>query len=124
MMEISSMSRASSIDSAICDVIKLCLYGEVETVQLHFEPDTLYFGDLIVGQISQRVLRLTNPSVAASIYIECAPNTAARCCPNFMKLKPKTSIEVLVKVCGKESSNYQTKFCFCIFVRQINYLFC
>lgn len=109
MMETSSilMSCASSIpDSGICDVIKLCLYGEVETVQLHFEPDTLYFGDLIVGQISQRVLRLTNPSAVAPIYLECAPNAAARCCPHWMKLKPQTSIEVLVKVCGKESSNY------------------
>jgi len=107
-MELSSMltSSTSSIDSAICDVIKLCLYGEVEAVQLHFEPDTLYFGDLIVGQISQRVLRLTNPSVVTSIYLECAPNAAARCRPNCMKLKPKTSIEVVVKVCGKESSNY------------------
>ncbi|TGZ55685.1 Uncharacterized protein DBV15_01392 [Temnothorax longispinosus] len=105
MMEISSMlmSRASSTDSGICDVIKLCLYGEVEAVQLHFEPDTLYFGDLIVGQISQRVLRLTNPSAVAPIYLECAPNAAARCCPNWTRLKPKTSIEVLVKVCGKES---------------------
>lgn len=108
MMETSSvlMSCASSTDSGICDVIKLCLYGEMETVQLHLEPDTLYFGDLIVGQISQRVLRLTNPSAVAPIYLECAPNAAAHCCPNWMKLKPQTSIEVLVKVRGKESSNY------------------
>ncbi|XP_011873042.1 PREDICTED: uncharacterized protein LOC105564890 [Vollenhovia emeryi] len=106
MVEMSSMlmSCASSTDSGICDVLKLCLYGEVEAVQLHLEPDTLYFGDLIVGQISQRVLRLTNPSAVAPIYLECAPNAAARCCPNWVKLKPKTSIEVLVKVCGKENS--------------------
>lgn len=107
-MEISSMLMPceSSIDSGICDVIKLCLYGEIETIQLHLEPDTLYFGDLIVGQISQRVLRLTNPSAVAPIYLECAPNAAACCCPNWMKLEPNTSIEALVKVCGKESSNY------------------
>ncbi|XP_077263814.1 cilia- and flagella-associated protein 47 [Temnothorax americanus] len=114
MMEISSMlmSRASSTDSGICDVIKLCLYGEVEAVQLHLEPDTLHFGDLIVGQISQRVLRLTNPSAVAPIYLECAPNAAARCCPNWTRLKPKTSIEILVKVCGKESIEPSFKLLF------------
>jgi hypothetical protein len=100
------MPYASSTDSGICDVLKLCLYGEVETIRLHFEPDTLYFGDLIVGQISQRVLRLTNPSAFAPIYLECTPNAAARCYPNWMRLEPQTSIEVLVKVCGNESSNY------------------
>ncbi|KYN34233.1 Uncharacterized protein CXorf59 [Trachymyrmex septentrionalis] len=57
-MEISSviMSYTSSIDSEIYDAVKLYLYGEVEAIQVHFEPDILYFGDLIVGQISQRVL--------------------------------------------------------------------
>jgi len=111
-METSSvlMSYASRTDTGICNVIKLCLYGEVEAIQLHLEPDTLYFGDVIVGQISQRVLRLTNPSVVAPIYLECAPNAAARCYPNWMKLKPRTSIEVLVKICGKESSKYYKIF--------------
>lgn len=118
------MSYESSIDSGICDVVKLCLYGEVETVQLHLEPDTLYFGDLIVGQISQRVLRLTNPSAVAPIYLECAPNAAAHCCPNWMKLQPNTSIEVLVKVCGKESSNCYKIFSSFLFVldKRIIYL--
>lgn len=122
MTETSSMlmSYASSTDSGICNVIKLCLYGEMEAIQLHLEPNILYFGDLIVGQTSQRVLRLTNPSAVAPIYLECAPNAAARCCPNWMKLKPKTSIEVLVKVCGKESSNFKTQFYFCV----SNFLFC
>jgi len=99
------MRYISSIDSKICDV-KLYLYGEVEPIQVHFEPDTLYFGDLIVGQTAQRVLRLTNPSAVVPIYLECAPNAAVRCYPKWMKLMPKTSIEVLVKICGKESSNY------------------
>ncbi|XP_018395859.1 PREDICTED: uncharacterized protein LOC108774285, partial [Cyphomyrmex costatus] len=105
MMEISSVlvPYTSSTDAEIYDVVKLCLYGEVEAIQLHFEPDILYFGDLIVGQISQRVLRLTNPSVIAPIYLECTPNAAVRCYPKWMKLMPKTSIEVLVKICGKES---------------------
>ncbi|XP_011691903.1 PREDICTED: uncharacterized protein LOC105452479 isoform X2 [Wasmannia auropunctata] len=106
------MSCASSTDSGVCDVIKLCLSGEVEAIQLYLEPDILYFGDLIVGQISQRVLRLTNPSAVASIYLECAPNSAAHCCPNWMKLKPKTSIEVLVKICGKESIERSFKLFF------------
>lgn len=105
MTTISSMYSATGADLGIRNVIKLYLYGKVEAIQLHLEPDTLNFGDLIVGQISQRVLRLTNPSTVAPIYLECVPNSVARCCPKWMTLKPKMSIEVLVKVCGKESSN-------------------
>lgn len=112
-MEISSvlMPYTLSTESEIYDIVKLCLYGEVEAIQVHFEPDILYFGDLIVGQISKRVLRLTNPSAVVPIYLECAPNAAIRCYPKWMKLMPKMSIEVLVKICGKESSNY---YCFSI----------
>ncbi|KYM78570.1 Uncharacterized protein CXorf59, partial [Atta colombica] len=112
-METSSMLMPyiSSIDSKIYD-IKLYLYGEVEPIQVHFEPDTLYFGDLIVGQIAQRVLRLTNPSAVVPIYLECAPNAAVRCYPKWVKLMPKTSIEVLVKICGKESIESSFKLLF------------
>ncbi|KAL6260239.1 hypothetical protein P5V15_007772 [Pogonomyrmex californicus] len=110
LMEIPSL--IVSTDLEVHDMIKLCLYGEVETVQLCFEPDTLYFEDLIVGQISQRVLRLTNPSAVALIYLECAPNAAARCYPNWMKLNPKASTEVLVQVRGKENIKSSFKLFF------------
>lgn len=111
-METSSLltSCASNIDSETGDIIRLCLYGEAETVQLHFEPDSLYFGDLIVGQLSQRVLRLTNPSTIAPIYVECVPSATALCCPSRVKLKSNTSIEILIKIRGKESSNYYDIF--------------
>lgn len=108
-METSSLSTscASNINySGTGDIIRLCLYGETETVQLHIEPDSLYFGDLIVGQLSQRILRLTNPSTIAPIYLEFMSSSAARCYPNRVKLKSNTSIEILIKVRGKESSNY------------------
>ncbi|XP_036142840.1 cilia- and flagella-associated protein 47 [Monomorium pharaonis] len=113
-MDISSVLRSFGlyVESRTYDITKLCLYGEVEGVRLHLEPDTLYFGDLIVGQTSQRVLRLTNPSAVAPIYLECLSNAAARCYPNYMRLKPKTSIEVLVKVCGKESTKPSFKLFF------------
>lgn len=106
MMETFSLSTCASNDSETGDTIRLCLYGEAETVQLHLEPDSLYFGNLIVGQWSQRVLRLTNLSTVAPIYLESVPSAAACCCPNRMKLKSNTSIEILIKVRGKESSNY------------------
>ncbi|KAG5333859.1 CFA47 protein, partial [Acromyrmex heyeri] len=112
MTEISVFPYPLSTDSGIYDVVKLCLYGEMETIQVHFEPDTLYFGDLIVGQISQRVLRLTNLSAIAPIYLESAPNAAVHCYPKWMKLMPKTSIEVLVKICGKESIESSFKLFF------------
>lgn len=86
-------------------MIRLCLYGEVETAPLYIEPNVLYFGDVLVGQISQRVLRLTNLSAIASIYLECVPNAAARCYPKLLQLQAKSSIEILVKVRGKESGN-------------------
>nr|XP_012214846.1 PREDICTED: uncharacterized protein LOC105667577 [Linepithema humile] len=103
VMETSSLSTSCESNSDTYDVIKLCLYGKMETVQLQFEPDTLYFGDLIVGQMSQRVLRLTNSSAVAPICLKYAPNAAARCYPNWIRLKSKESIEVLIKVRGKES---------------------
>ncbi|XP_011066697.1 PREDICTED: uncharacterized protein LOC105153498 [Acromyrmex echinatior] len=110
MTEISMLPYSLRTDEGIYDVVKLCFYGEMEAIQVHFEPDTLYFGDLIVGQISQRVLRLTNLSAIAPIYLECAPNAAVHCYPKWMKLMPKTSIEVLVKICGKESKNIKSSF--------------
>ncbi|EFN77824.1 Uncharacterized protein CXorf22 [Harpegnathos saltator] len=97
-----SSSRSSSTDSED-DTIRLCLYGEVETARLYIEPDILYFGDLLVGQTSQRVLRLTNLSAVAPIYLEYVPNAAAHCCPKSLRLRSKSSIEVLVRVRGKES---------------------
>lgn len=111
-MEASSLSTscASCTDTASNNVIKLCLYGEVETARLHIEPDILYFGDLIVGQISHRVLRLTNPSSVTPIYLKCVSNAAARCRPKWMQLESKASIEVLVEVRGKESGNYCETF--------------
>ncbi|KAG5334446.1 CFA47 protein, partial [Acromyrmex charruanus] len=112
MTEISVFPYPLSTDSGIYDVVKLCLYGEMETIKVHFEPDTLYFGDLIVGQISQRVLRLTNLSAIAPIYLESVPNAAVHCYPKWMKLMPKTSIEVLVKICGKESIESSFKLFF------------
>lgn len=114
MIETSSVSCKSDANSDTCDVIRLCLYGEMETVQLQFEPVALYFGDLIVGQISQRVIRLTNSSVSP-ICLQYVSNAAARCYPNWMRLKSKESIEILVKVRGKESSNYYKKFFFLYF---------
>lgn len=100
-----SISCDLNANSDAYDAVRLCLYGEMETVKLQIEPDALHFGDLIVGQTSQRVLRLTNSSAVASICLKCVPNAAARCYPNCVQLKSKASIEVLVKVCGKESSN-------------------
>ncbi|RLU22209.1 hypothetical protein DMN91_006590, partial [Ooceraea biroi] len=113
-VETSSLSTTcvSNIDLGIRDVIRLCLYGEVHEARLQIEPNILYFGDLIVGQISERVLRLTNPSAVASIYLEYMPNANARCCPNRMKLKPKSSIEVLITVHGKESIEASFKLVF------------
>lgn len=102
----SSTTCASIADLGVREVIRLCLYGEVEKARLQIEPDTLCFGDVIVGQMSQRVLRFTNPSTVAPIYLEYLPNANARCCPNQIKLTPQSPIEVLIKVHAKESSNY------------------
>lgn len=102
----STSCSSSADDSEAHDVIRLCLYGETEAARLRVVPDVLYFGDLLVGQVSQRVLRLTNPSTVAPIYLECVPNAAVCCCPNRMRLKSEGSIEILVKVRGKESGDY------------------
>ncbi|XP_032680467.1 cilia- and flagella-associated protein 47-like [Odontomachus brunneus] len=108
-----STSRSLSIASAEDDdIIRLCLYGEVETARLYIEPNILYFGDVLVGQISQRVLRLTNLSAIAPIYLEYVPNAAARCRPKLLQLQAKSSIEVLVQVRGKESVQPSFKLCF------------
>jgi hypothetical protein len=118
VMETSSLSTSceSNANSDTYDVIRLCLYGKMETVQLQFEPDTLYFGDLIVDQMSQRVLRLTNSSAVAPICLKYVQNAAARCYPNWMQLKSKASIEVLVKVRGKENSNYYKILLFTLYM--------
>lgn len=103
---ISIVSNASNMYSRFRD-IRVCLYGETETAQLHFEPDILYFGDLIVDQVSQRVIRLTNSSAVASIYLKYIQNASARCYPAQLQLKPKATVEVLIKIRGKENSNYE-----------------
>jgi len=78
----------------------------VEEAQLRIEPNFLCFGDLIIGQVSQRILRLTNCTTIAPMYLEYVPNGNARCYPNYIRLKPKSSMEILVKVHAKENSNY------------------
>lgn len=100
-----SSSCTSSDYSESHDVIRLCLYGETEAARLLIVPDVLDFGDLLVGQVSQRVLRLTNPSTVAPIYLEFVPNAAARSYPSRMRLKSEESIETVVKVRGKESGD-------------------
>ncbi|XP_035722704.1 cilia- and flagella-associated protein 47-like [Vespa mandarinia] len=99
----SSTSRSSSIVQPVDNVVRLCLYGEMEIIKLNLQPDILYFGDLNVGEISQRVICISNLSKIESVSFECQPLPAVQFIPKSAKLKPEGSIEVIVKVQAREN---------------------
>lgn len=99
----SSTLTETSIESGLNDTVRLCLHGEMEAARLCFEPDILYFGELYVGEDSQRVLRILNPLKFATLLCSYVRNASARCYPETIMLKPGGSIEVLLKVRGKEN---------------------
>ncbi|XP_060830391.1 cilia and flagella-associated protein 47-like [Bombus pascuorum] len=101
----SSTLTETSIESGLNDTVRLCLHGEMEAARLCFEPDILYFGELYVGEDSQRVLRISNPLKFATLLCSYVRNASARCYPETIMLKPGGSIEVLLKVRGKENVN-------------------
>ncbi|KAK2584069.1 hypothetical protein KPH14_006516 [Odynerus spinipes] len=100
LMDFSSSSKSSSSMVQLDDhnTVKLCLYGEMEVVKLNLQPDILYFGDLYIGETSQRVVCISNLSSIESVTFQCVPAAAVQCYPKYAKLKPKGSIEVLVKI--------------------------
>lgn len=85
------------------NVVRLCLYGEMEIIKLNLRPDILYFGDLNVGEISQRVICISNLSKIESVSFQCQPIPAVQIIPNSARLKPEGSIEVIVKVQAREN---------------------
>ncbi|XP_034195084.2 cilia and flagella-associated protein 47 isoform X2 [Osmia lignaria lignaria] len=105
VMNISTSSSSSStiMERGVHDTIRLCLHGEVEEACLKFEPDIVYFGEISVDEISQRVVRILNPLKFAPILYRFVPNTAVRCYPKRMEIKAEGSIEVLLKMRGKEN---------------------
>ncbi|XP_076397543.1 cilia and flagella-associated protein 47 isoform X3 [Megachile rotundata] len=108
----SSTSSSSSMECTVHDTIRLCLHGEVEEAYLKFEPDIVYFGDLKVGEISQRVVRILNPLKFAPVIYRFVRNTAVHCHPESMELKPEGCIEVLLKIKGKENVSSPFKIYF------------
>ncbi|XP_047351514.1 cilia and flagella-associated protein 47-like [Vespa velutina] len=96
-------SRSSSIVQPVDNVVRLCLYGEMEIIKLNLQPDILYFGDLNVGEISQRVICISNLSKIESVSFQCQPRPAVQFIPKSAKLKPEGSIEVIVKVQAREN---------------------
>ncbi|KAG7200973.1 hypothetical protein KM043_003330 [Ampulex compressa] len=99
----SSSSGSSSTESGPHDSVRLCLYGQAELARLTFQPDALYFGDIPLGKLSKRVIRITNRSTSAPLTFRAARNAAARCNPECARLKPAESREVQVMVRGRES---------------------
>lgn len=99
----SSSSSEPSIDSDFNDIVRLCLHGETEVARLFFQPDILYFGELYVGENSQRVVRISNPLKFAPLFCRYVRNASAHCYPETILLKPEGSIEVLLKVRAKEN---------------------
>ncbi|KAK1123765.1 hypothetical protein K0M31_008460 [Melipona bicolor] len=94
----SSSSTVSTVDSGLNDIVRLCLYGEMEPARLNFQPDTIYFGELRVGEDSRRVLRISNPLKFAPLLCRYVRNASTYCCPETMTLKPEGSVEVLLKI--------------------------
>ncbi|XP_043492465.1 cilia- and flagella-associated protein 47-like [Polistes fuscatus] len=99
----SSLSSSNSTIRPIDNFVRICLYGKMEVIKLNLQPDSLYFGDLYVGEISQRVIRISNSSKIESVSFECQPMPAVKYIPKSAKLKPEGSIEVLVKVQAREN---------------------
>ncbi|XP_043513633.1 cilia- and flagella-associated protein 47-like [Frieseomelitta varia] len=99
----SSSSTVSTVDSGPNDTVRLCLYGEMESARLNFQPDTIYFGELRVGEDSRRVLRISNPLKFVPLLCTYVRNASTSCCPETMTLRPEGSVEVLLKVRGKEN---------------------
>lgn len=108
----SSSSSEPSIDSDFNDIVRLCLHGETEVARLFFQPDILYFGELYVGENSQRVVRISNPLKFAPLFCRYVRNASAHCYPETILLKPEGSTEVLLKVRGKENINSSFKIYF------------
>ncbi|XP_015191015.1 PREDICTED: uncharacterized protein LOC107074068 [Polistes dominula] len=99
----STLTSNSSIDKPVNNFVRICLYGEMEIIKLNLQPDSLYFGNLHIGEISQRVICITNSSKIESISFQCQPMPAVKCIPKSAKLKPEGSTEVLVKVQAREN---------------------
>ncbi|KAI4480245.1 hypothetical protein M0804_010243 [Polistes exclamans] len=99
----SSLSSSNSTVRPVDNIVRICLYGEMEVIKLNLEPNSLNFGDLYVGEISERVICISNSSKIESVSFQCQPMPAVKYIPKSAKLKPESSIKVHVKVQAREN---------------------
>ncbi|XP_043275188.1 cilia- and flagella-associated protein 47-like [Venturia canescens] len=95
-VSISSMGQRTS-----GEIVRLCIHGETELVQLQFIPDELNILNFEAYHTETRVLEIRNPSKHETVTFRFAANGAARCKPPEGVLRPQKSLQVSVTI-GKQ----------------------
>ena len=78
--------------------ISLCIHGVIENSRLEFVPDALYFGDVLIGEKTRRVISIRNPCLYETLTFRFITNPNARCTPKEGILGPNKNLEVLIEV--------------------------
>ncbi|KAK0077553.1 hypothetical protein PV326_009980, partial [Microctonus aethiopoides] len=105
-----SSASAISLVHRNAELVRLCLYGEAEMVQLRFIPNELYMKIPEFDDSTTEIIHIKNLSAKSTVTVIYVKSEIASCSPSEFLALPKNSVEVMVKISGRKHRQIEGTF--------------